>query len=110
MFVAGYHIAVERVGNVVHAENEVIVLEDAFGPLHEVHILEQGHDVARAGVQNSFLQTGEGADVNHGTLGYGSMAYMAMKLGGKASPAIILGSTSQIVADISPRRCRQARG
>ena len=58
-------VAVHRHGDVVHAEDQVVGLDDAGGPLHAVDQPQQRDDVARAGFGDGVVQAGEGADVNH---------------------------------------------
>ena len=65
MLVAGRDIAFDRHGDVVHAEDEMVVGDDAFGPLHQVGILEQGDQMAGAGGFDRVMQAGERADVDH---------------------------------------------
>ena len=65
MLVGRRDVAVERPGDVVHAEDEMVLRHDAAGPLHQVGVLEQRHHMARAGLRDGLVQAGEGADVNH---------------------------------------------
>ena len=65
VLVAGRDIAFDRHGDVVHAEDEMVVGDDAFGPLHQVGILEQGDQMAGAGGFDRVMQAGERADVDH---------------------------------------------
>src|SRR5262245_54465534 len=59
------HISVERLGDVIHTEDEVITRHYGLRPPHEVDVLEEGHDVASTSVYDGFVETGEGADVSH---------------------------------------------
>ena len=49
MLLAGRDVAVGRLGDVVHAEHEVLVRGDALGARHQMDVAQQRHDVAGAG-------------------------------------------------------------
>ena len=65
VLLAGMGVAVHRLDDVVHAEDQVVVRDDAVRPLHPVDHAQQRDDVARAGFVDGVVQAGEGADVNH---------------------------------------------
>jgi hypothetical protein len=52
-------IAVERLSDVVHAKDEVICRRDRVRPSNEIDVLEQGHNVLRAGVFDSPVKARE---------------------------------------------------
>ena len=62
---SGMHVAVERGGNVVQPQPEMIFRRDAARPVDADFVAEQRHDVARAGVLDGFVQARQRADVNH---------------------------------------------
>jgi hypothetical protein len=59
VLVAGDGVAVHRHGDVVHAQDEVVGLHDALGPLHPVGILEQGDDMERTGFFDGVVKAGK---------------------------------------------------
>ena len=63
--VAGNGVAVHRRGDVVHAQNEVVVRCDAPRSFDPVGIPEQRDDVPRSGRFDRLVQAREGTDVNH---------------------------------------------
>jgi len=65
VFVAGRQVAVERFGDIVHAQYEVIGRSDTLGTLHPVDLLEQRHDMACAAFGNDLVQVGQATNVNH---------------------------------------------
>ncbi len=56
MLVVRRHVAVERLGDVVHAQEEMIVAPTRRRPLHLVVDAEQGDDMARAGLRDRVVQ------------------------------------------------------
>ena len=61
-----HDVAVERSGNIVEPQPEMIFRRDAARPVDAVHVADQRHDVARTGVLDGFVQARERTDVNHG--------------------------------------------
>ena len=59
MAVGGHDMAVERVDDVVHAEDEVLVGGDAGRPLHQIGLLEQRDQVAGADFFCRGVEAGE---------------------------------------------------
>src|SRR5262245_8858409 len=58
-------VAGERLRDVVHAKDEVVRRRNRVGPADKVNILEQGHDVVRAGILDGSVQARKRANVNH---------------------------------------------
>src|SRR5262245_28469244 len=58
-------VAGEWLRDIVHAEDEVVCRCNRVGPSNEVNILEQGHDVVRAGVLDGPVEARKRTDVNH---------------------------------------------
>ncbi len=66
MLLARHDIAVERGGNVVKPQPQMVLRRDTRRPLQADFVAEQRHDMAGAAVFDGFLQTRKRADVNHG--------------------------------------------
>ena len=58
-------VAVDRRGDVVHAEDEMVAGRNAARALDPVDQPQQRHNVARLGLRDGVVQAGEGADVDH---------------------------------------------
>src|SRR6478736_5506529 len=65
MLFAREDVTVHWLGNVVHAEDEVVALGDVNRPLHPVGMLEQGDNMQRAGLIDCFMEARKRADVDH---------------------------------------------
>jgi hypothetical protein len=68
MLLPGRDIAVGRLRNVVHPQQQVLFRGDAFGARHEMEVAQQRHHVTGAGFLDGAVQTGQRADVNHAPL------------------------------------------
>ena len=59
VFLAGHDVAVERRGNIVQPQPQMIVRRDALRPHQIRFVADQRHDMARAGVFDDFMQARE---------------------------------------------------
>ena len=66
VLVAGMGVAIDLAGDVIHAENEMVLGGDRGRPLHQMMIAQEGDDVARAGLIDGVMQPRQRADVDHG--------------------------------------------
>ena len=66
MVVAGNDVAVHGDADVVHAQHEMVGLQDGLGAGDPVGVLEQGDDVKRAGFFHRIVEARQRADVDHG--------------------------------------------
>ena len=60
------HMAVERLADIVHAQDEMVALRHAGRAFEVIVDAEQGDDVARPGGLHRGMEPREGADVDHG--------------------------------------------
>jgi hypothetical protein len=65
VLLAGMGVAVEWLGDVIHAEDQMVLDPDAGRPLHAVDDPQQRDDVTGAGLLDGVVQACERADVNH---------------------------------------------
>ena len=66
MLLARHDVAVERRGNIMQPQPQMIFRRDAVWTHHIGFVADQRHDMARAGIFDDFMQARERADVNHG--------------------------------------------
>ena len=65
MLFARHDMAVERLGNVVHPQPEMVLRRDIGRTFQTGLEADQRYDVARAGVFDGLVQAGKRANVNH---------------------------------------------
>src|ERR1700722_3818792 len=65
VFLAWHDVAVERRGNIVQPQPQMVLRCDALRPHQIRFVADQRHDMARAGVCDDFMKARERADVNH---------------------------------------------
>ena len=65
MLLGRRHVAVDVVGDVVHVEQQMVFRRNRRRPVHQRDVLDQRHDMARAGFAHGVVQAGKGTDVDH---------------------------------------------